>query len=496
MVQVPFSNKDSWTVYNQLFWNSSFDPELEKTAEKIVTILSKSKPNSELTLPIQVLILGIGTGTLELPLLASIERKSKRKVNIVGIDLYKEPLRFVEHLLDGGLENIPENTEKFIEEIKKYPHWDYNPNNEFKYEIRKVKDRHTLICDDLDYERIDYKQEQNIITSHRPSKWADRLKNNHLVPTLGFDIVFSSFFFTHVDWWRTTLASALSFVRKDSLFMYSSGQGDTQLLEGKTNSKNDKNGNFTKIMLDEKNGYFVKAERKAEGIKAYRNLPKPINAVRSFSLENLLNYWQHDGLEEYGENKNKGEKNDLLNYTIINSVDCAVYINILKLRTFSAFRTIDSLITVNANDNIIKEIESYYSNNINNRDTLNFDIRWHIYIRKKEPNDLFYFNRRLIKNSDEHKSEEQENTEIKLYREYEWWTAWNEPISRKEELGALRSTLSEKVARYFNFKGVLSSSCMGGVIRDLDGTGNTEFKYFVNYLYKDTKSQEKYLKDL
>jgi hypothetical protein len=489
----PFRNKASWKVYNQLFWNSSFAPELENAAEKIVNKLS-NRTNSISTSPIQVLILGIGTGTIEFPLLASIERKAGRKVIITGIDLNREPLLFTKYLLERGLQNLPISTEHFIEQLNNFD-WEHTSNSEFTYEKWGTGDGHLLVRDNLDYEMVDYQEGKDIITTHRPSKWTDRLRKSNK----RFDIVFSSFFLTHIDWWRTTLANALNFVGKDSLFMYSSGQGDTRLLEGQLNLRNENNKTFTEILLNEDRGYFTR-----EGIRDYKNLPKPINAVRSFALENLLKHWEHDGLISC--------KNDdgtsLLKYKIKNIVSGKTCIEMLEQRTFSALRTIDSLIGVKENNSAIREVKSIFNNNIKDEDTLEFDMELHLYIRKddpkigkEDPNDDptnptsdFYFGNRLTGNLDKNRSPELDG--IKLFREYEYFTAWNEPISDKENLGTLNSTLPGKIARYLNLKGVLDPSCVGGVIRDIDGKGNTEFKYFLNYSYQDIAIQELYLKSL
>lgn len=505
----PFTNKASWGIYNNFFWGSSFNLDLQYASEKIINKIPVSDS------PINVLILGIGTGTLEFPLLASIERITKRKVNITGIDLHKEPLLYSKFLLEKGLGDIPKNTNEFSNQLERC-NWN-NKDIDLLTKNGLSVQNHLLICDDLDYEN---NEKDNIVTAHRPSKWADRLRSNSKIPSDGFDIVISSFLFTHLNWWRITLANSLQFVKINGLFMYSSGDGDTRLFEGQTNLKNKNNKIITEILLHKDHGYFSRKE-----INEYRVLPKPINAIRSFPIENLMNYYKKNEFKEIVD-----EQENLLEYKITNTGNKDMYFNMIRNRSFSAFRTIDMLIGRNKHNKVIDSVEETFLDKLDGEDNLEFDIRWQLFKRTRQPDSSFCFNERLLglntqkipveflderdyinvglpsiepvfnlTTSDSQIFSEKilNKGRLGFLREYELWTGWNEPISSKEQLGHPVKTLSEKIARYFNYKGVISSSCMGGVVRDLDGTtGGTEFKYFLNYLYPDVEIQKQYLIDL
>jgi hypothetical protein len=370
---IPFSKKASWRAYCQLFWCSPSDPRLVDAVKNLCEYLPDLEIiDSKETRPIYVLALGFGMGTLEIPFLAQLQKQSGRKVLIVAIDLHKEPLLFASHLLKNGLDisDLPESTNILVKELDEFA-WDTS-----YFSNAWNVDNHLFIEDRLDYE-YDESQVEALHFSEAsiPSNWKERLKSKdfpfaHLVPDDGFDMVLSSFFLTHIDWWRSTLSNALSLLNKGGIFLYSRGTGDMQIIEGQMGerrSKNNQIGLIKDIFLHNQHGLYRESI-----INKYRGKVKSVNAIQPFALDNLLDYW-------CSSDRTLVRKIEELQYSIQNVVRKETYLAIIENRTFSAFRTIEKeIISKPEYEEIICDINKFVSER-NECDNLIFDLHWSIY---------------------------------------------------------------------------------------------------------------------
>jgi len=381
----PYESKAGWIAYDQLY--SGECEGFDKVVDNIIKELNFDKDSTH----INVLILGIGTGIFELPLLAAIERQTKKTVNIVAIDLCQQPLYFVKELLMRGINNLPKSWEerKYLLENsncwENSSRWQMSPYAE-KIQIESAT--HWLIRDDIDFEplRNDIDPLTGLINLSMGSKWEERLKAEKLILEGGFDIVISSFCLFHLTWWRRTLLAALDLLKLNGIMLYSQVGGDEKMFEGRhskyTKSKEGK-------LIEE---IFVKNFFKDKEAERYYNSERSSTATQPFGINAIMEELANQKILlklpklkiKDAQETTRVKQVEHFEYKITTKgLDLDCYKNLLDNRFFSMFRIIEDLVgTEYYNELLIKSLSKIEDKN--KSDILVFDFRWIIYRKTKD----------------------------------------------------------------------------------------------------------------
>lgn len=457
-----YENKEFWKTYNQLYWHNKPNQELINSAEKISKLLK-----SDIKQPLYVLSLGLGTGTLELPLLARIQEYTQRTVRVVGIEQSGTALRVTTKQLSHGLNSLPTETEEMLERID-LASAEENSNSSFW-----STGNHWLQLDDLDFEPSTNKLFQSF-----PSNWLTRLKENMAndLPNDGFDILISSFCLFHLEWWQHTLIMALSQVKEGGLFLHSHMDGDEHILEGRSAPKIEEdrintlgvchNSNIARKIF---NTFFDNQD-----IKAYLTKPRFASAAIPFGILDTLQHFESRGLERLPDVK----------YLLPSKCSKENYISLLETRGFSTFRLIEKNI---GGSDVYNEILEGLRNleNTDGSDDLLFDLVWTIY--RVETHKLINepimqkFLRKGIGS----------NSNIPTDYEYEMKESIRYSPSIRHRLMVENGNLAEYLIKQLSVAGLLNSSCVGGDVGFIkDFKSPMQYWGFINPLYKPQDKTE------
>ncbi|BAY35393.1 hypothetical protein NIES2107_73050 (plasmid) [Nostoc carneum NIES-2107] len=444
----PFKIKESWKAYNQFFWFNQPE-ELIPVAEKIVAQL----PTASTSQPIQVLVLGIGTGTFELPLLAAIENVSHRKVRIVALDANKEPMAFASMLVQSGLNSLPRKTDELIQLIDTYG-WKDIPSDDFWQ-----SGEHLFICEDLDFDNQALKvQPGKISFAAFPSRWGESLEQvyGNALPFRGFDLCLASFFLPHLTWWRSTLVSALSLLREGGIFLHSHVRGDADILEGKTSAapkilkdsgRTDilhDNSILKSVFLNKVYGFYADKE-----VARYHTVPRPSTPIHPFGVENFFSYIEGHGLKNLST----------LSYLVQTQVDKNTYYQLLCNRTNSPFRVVEKIVGTPYYNDILQKLDKTISKEIpDTKDSLVNRFLW---------SGCQLFNLREFYNSplsSKFKDRALAASQRQEIRQYELEAATVDVgLSQFQE----SSEFAKEIVKNMASSGLISSSCVGGLIVSL-----------------------------
>jgi len=451
-----YENKEFWKTYNQLYWHNKPNQELSNAAEQISKLLK-----SDIKQPLYVLSLGLGTGTLELPLLAKIQEYTQRTVRLVGIEQSGTALRVTTKQLSNGLNSLPTETEEMLERID-LASAEENSNSSFW-----SADNHWLQLDDLDFE-----PSTNKLFESFPSNWLTRLKENMAndLPHDGFDILISSFCLFHLEWWQHTLIMALSQVKEGGLFLHSHMDGDEHILEGKSTPKIEENrikalglchsSNIAKKVF---NTFFAHQD-----VKMYLTKPRFASAAIPFGILDTLQHFESRGLERLPDVK----------YLIPSKCSKKDYLSLLETRGFSTFRSIEKNIGGSeAYNEILEDVRNL--ENTNGSDDLLFDLVWTIY--RVETHKLISepIMQKFLREAKDSSSN------IPIDYEYEMKESIRYSPSIRHRLMVEDGNLAEYLIKQLSIAGLLNSSCIGGdvgFVRDLKSP--MQYWGFINPLYK------------
>jgi len=346
-----YADRNSWVAYASLYWCSK-QYEIDNTVNQIIKCLPNLKDKTE----ISILVLGMGVGTFELPLLRVLKEKAKREIKLVAIDLYKQPLYFASHLVAEGLENLPNSTDEFVARIlssKCSHYWDSPISDNYK-----IIGDNLFVIDNLDEDENHTPDWDNlVIFKSTPPNWKKRLLQNHeeFVPVGGFDIVISSFCLFHLpNWWRFTLVNALSLLKPGGLFLHSRIEGDVEMIEGYQSSaykllpelKEKEYSHSNEIMKQ----VFLEGLCKDTQFVNYLKNSRPANAVQPFAINEFLSHLQPEVENIFDTG-----------YAFQNEVGKEIYLNIIRKGTCSPTRLIKDRLGEVRFDILVNSIEQKLS---------------------------------------------------------------------------------------------------------------------------------------
>jgi Methyltransferase domain len=374
-----YTSLEGWIAYNKLYW-SNHPERVRPLCENIAEAL----PNDRGIL--NVLVLGVGTGTIEFPVLAELERQIDRKIRIVAIDSYPQPLGFAAHLLSSnGLSGLPSTTDDLTFMMKQWSsqwknissfdssessshclftvdietsdytqyNWQLAPDNKVVFDDSnslRLDRKHVFIEDNLDLNPLQEKKQYKCL----PSRWKSRLKQfKGVVPEKGFDIVISSFCLLHLIWWRWTLSHGLTLLNDNGLFLHSHPGGDKNLFRGLSSPRN----KFLSKLSEEEDfvqklsGFnsakklFIDTIFEDKVVKEYFEFIERSNSfIKPHTIHQLLGLLCSNGI---------GEKISDYEYIILNNVDYSAYIDLLKSRFFSPFQILEGILPHNYYDKLV-----------------------------------------------------------------------------------------------------------------------------------------------
>jgi SAM-dependent methyltransferase len=293
------------------------------------------------TTPIKVLCLGLGTGTLEFFLLSEIQKVSRRKVHITGIDWCAQPLKYASRLVANGLENLPITKEAMLSDIQRY--WDDSPLPlDSQWDINQ---EHFFRVDNLDEEVVEGK-----VKPDTPSSWDERLKLAS--STQEFDIVISSFCFFHLKYWKDTLVKAVSLLGENGLLLHPHLEGDEFLFEGKSCQYSLEKSASLNHSNTTAQSVFNKLFFGSSQIQNHLSLSRSSSATKPGAIGDMLESFDKYGVEKIKFTHSAG-------FTLYPDIEKKIYLNMLKERIFSTFRYIEQSIGTPKYNNLLKEIEDF-----------------------------------------------------------------------------------------------------------------------------------------
>ena len=370
-------NQDAWAAYNKLLWCN--EPiRISKVTDQLTKLITSSNSSE----PLQVLVLGIGVGTYDLPFLAHLEKSLGRSVRIVAIDLHKEPLFFTSQIFAEGLSNLTTSTKERIERI-----------NSEKWEDRATElitnsvfseGNNLFICDSLNQESDldDNSDSVNIdnasVRIGRPSQWRERLESTLGIPKENdgyFDLVLTSFCLHHLDWWRSTVINAIDLLKEGGIFLYSRLEGDIELLQGRVSQSDfvfKQQSSYTSTALMRHSNELLKTIF-SEFFRTFdSDAGNPAGATHPFGLDGIMSHFEAFGVDEI----------DIDGYFIENEVDYEAYIKLLENFVFTPFlkikkELVDSGKGLGKYNDFVEELKNRYSTNPNViPDYLLFFLNW------------------------------------------------------------------------------------------------------------------------
>ena len=476
----PFPNIDSWKAYVSFFYNNK--PEGSSlVCDQILQEIIPTQVEKE----INVLILGVGVGCFEFPLLAQLERNTKRKVRIVAIDANKEPLNFATKLIASGLDSLPVTSDDMVKRLDESDWQTVPENNSWKHGL------HLFVCDNLDFDE-GRTEDDHVAHTAQASRWKERLQRSHeeFIPKAGFDIVLASFFLPHITWWRYCLVASLELLREGGVFMHSRVTGDAEMLEGRTSNVKsilNKLGNpshikhSNKIMEQiflSKDGFYGDAI-----VKKYENFPRPATPIRPFAIDRFIKQLINYGLDEYRSS-----------YLIQNKVNKCTYINLLEKRNSSSFRVVENEITGATHyeyliDYIKNKVKSISEDEC---DILLLEYTWSICKLVSKSKALTSPIAHKFIGSIQHPIKHNSHDFIRAEKYYEAQEAkFITGVYRSEEL----TEVQEKFVKNAISSGAISSLCIGGLMVSL--IDQLAIRVFANSLHKyDSTRKKKFFQEL
>jgi hypothetical protein len=456
-----FEDPEFWKTFNELYWCNTENPEMDKAAKEIL----KRLPNMDEEKPLRVLVIGIGIGTLDFPLLARIQKYSKRKIHLVGVERSNFAINVISNLIGRDFEDLPLTNSGIATIIN-------SCNQDNTNACRKIN-YHLLQLDDLDFEKKSDGQD-NILSSF-PSLWLTRLKDNIAEE---FDLIISSFCLFHLTWWRKVTVESFSLLKEGGLFLHAHMNGDEHFFEGNIPPEIDLdrvvglglniNEYDRKIKQLNLQKIFDRFFRNSKA-KAFVSQPRFASATSPEGILEMLGYLNSCGIERL----------DNLEYIINPHPTVRTYLSLLKIKGFSTFRLLEEAMGKKDYKELIDEIESFLKDNNITEDTKDnpiFNVVWSVYQKK----DAEKFSRSAIVNKFLNTTE---NNYIPDYK-YEIQESLNASPSAERKLFKSEQ-LAEFIAQKLITGGLLDPSCIGGEIGFIEQLNNPiKYRAFVNPLYK------------
>jgi hypothetical protein len=487
-----YSKLEFWKAYTQLYWCSSDNTELVEAAR---TILSQVNSGSE-DEPLRVLVLGIGAGTFELPLLSQLARSSGRELRLVGIDGATQPLHLVKRLLERGWEDLPVDAESVVHHIEELAGGDPG-------ELQVEPEIHAncpyrLFQDDLDFDSgrpgaDDY----HAVTAGAPSKWRERLLQRlevepraagSLVPGGKFDVIIASFSLFHLTWWRWTLIQALSLLDEGGIFLHSTVGGDEHYLEGRTTTG--QREPRTEIIRT----VFTDTFFTDRLVQQYLRKPRAVSAARPFAIDDMLERLAPYGLKRLCKNSEASQVP--AGYEVVNEVGFVTYKALLDTRGFSTFREAGHEVGDSHYELLVSKATESYSH-LEERvtrergdilsDRLAFHLEWTVLRRESgatffeiPPASKFWHQERAHDSRSEFTALQWDAICATHAREYELSETKSDTVTATYKN---RAELADLVARHLITGGLLRKDCLGGEVGLVVGDdAPAEYFCFTNFL--------------
>jgi Methyltransferase domain len=512
-----YTSLEGWIAYNKLYW-SNHPERVRPLCENIAEAL----PTNDRDI-LNVLVLGVGTGTIEFPVLAELERQIDKKIRIVAIDSYPQPLGFAAHVIsNNGLSNLPSTTNDLIlmmeqwssqwnnisnidssESLSHYLftvdietkdstqyNWQLDTDNNVVFDNLEsigLDRKHIFIEDNLDLNPL---QEKNL---HKclPSRWKSRLQQfKGVVPEEGFDIVISSFCLLHLIWWRWTLSHGLALLNEGGLFLHSHPGGDKNLFRG---LESPRNKFLSKLSVEEKHHFeleknsskfnnakriFVDTIFEDSIVKKYfESIERSNSFIKPHTIHQLLELLCSSGIEK---------KISDHEYVIVNTVGYSTYINLLKSRFFSPFQILEGVLPLKYYDKLVNGLST---NQGEENDVLLMTATWSgvkVMDRTKllQSSMIRKFHKALLEDS-QLMDNSAADSDFLLVNNYELDGCMMD--IQLEQRNKQETDFQEDVARHLCSLGILSSKCIGGTVGRLKSEISGQQALFINPLYQSEK---------
>ncbi|MEI7912032.1 MAG: hypothetical protein WCK77_20565 [Verrucomicrobiota bacterium] len=342
---IAYANPAFWRVYNQMHAHDASD--LAPLLKILCPLLSVHKGT------LSVLIVGVGTGTVELPLLAGMQSLLPEKsITVDCIDRSDVALGILGSRLrtpDWGLTaDATKQCEVFI------------PQTEEFHQARSRDITFNLLKLDVDRASADPARPEYDF----PSSWAF----HETIKDKSYDLVIAAFSLLHIHFWNPVLRQILAHLVKDGIFIHPKALGDEVIWESACR----------------RNKYKTRAERvfldvvyREEDAREFARQNKGITAGNPDSINVFL-----DSMVAAGYLR-MIECCPFYTYSRM-PIPATAYPGLLATRGFGLFRKLESVIGVAAYDSIVDE-SSRLIKRIGGSDRLNLEIHWDIYQLSVDP---------------------------------------------------------------------------------------------------------------
>lgn len=361
----PYIESRFWQAYAELYW-----PHLDSNADlrNFGYALADALPKRNSDEPVTILLLGFGFGGVELPILYHLKKRCNARLRCICIDQALPPMQFAQHLVRGGLGQLPKTAEEIVAQFAEFaPSWQREgavPEDKLWLKTPDGDEFH-FVQDDLNWET------KTTMFPALPSKWHERLAGI-LPPDQNFDLIFAAFSFFHIGWWRSALMHSLERLKADGLFLHAKVEGDEGFFEGRPGLRNSQNNLATDFFLK---GFFADPQ-----VEEISKKPRVASASQPFVIEAFLSRLEAFGLERVGNSRADSSGDFPDRYTISAHVGLPVYSALLETQGFGTFRYIAEELRKMGGDyaTICSQLKEKYRNQTK-KDTLSIPLQWSVW---------------------------------------------------------------------------------------------------------------------
>jgi hypothetical protein len=363
-----FENPEFYKVYTHLYWTECSNTELKNAATRLYDNYLKPNISPDPKVPINLLVLGVGIGTLDFPLIFEIARVANRKVHLFCIDKSSFALSVIKALFNKIIEleslNLTENNVAEAINITSESASISTESYPVSMDIRLYGSlclKLNLILDDLDFNGHG--------NTTAPSLWSQNLKEHPDFPTDGFDLIISSLCTFQLKWWRKKIVDSFYLLKEQGLLIHGHLGGDEYLFEGKSLAVSSRAQRF----IGEK---LFKQFYQDLNIKKFMSRPRLTSATSPEAILQMIESLK--GIEIVTKN---------LDYQVISRIGFDDYIFLVKTKGFSTFRLVEKMVGEEKYERVVREIEENPQIRNSQNDTLIFEMKWSVY--KKNSNHEF-----------------------------------------------------------------------------------------------------------
>lgn len=392
-----------WKSYARLWFTDPEANDIKHFASRLASELKRIVKNGELN----VLCLGIGIGSHEIPLLSAIQKVFGWKVNLVGIDRASGPLNVANRLISHDSISNSCDLTKLVDE------WFAVDNQEAIHS-----------CLDLDQK-----------------EWLSSIEQR--IPSSGFDLVIASLCLHHLLRWRSVVVDVLSVTREGGLFLLSRADGDVRLFNGEFGGSED--CEKEKPLCEMMRSFWDML--KQQGLKRIRNRSSGISPV------DQLSFLRRMPLEQMSFG------NAINEYNISNSISTFDVLQFVESKGLSPFREAALHLGDESYKKVCDELASQFSADV--EFGTNCKLIWSVF--RMESQELLAENRicRKFRDFQTNDCEQEKTTELGSLYELEEAFAISQDAFNVDNLTTSNFVSSlERLA----FAGVLHNDCVAGIL--------------------------------